>query len=90
RQGSWKYIPVPGSGGWGKGGDPNQPIQLYNLATDIGETNNLAAQQPDRVTQMQDLLETLINRGRSTPGARQKNDVKVRRYPAKTANPKQN
>ncbi len=27
------------------------------------------------------LMEDLITRGRSTPGAKQPNDVKVRRYP---------
>jgi arylsulfatase A-like enzyme len=76
----WLYIPASGSGGWGKGGDHSQPVQLYNLADDIGETTNLAAQQPKRVVQMQTLLEKLIIQGRSTPGPVQKNDVEVRRY----------
>ena len=80
RQGPWKYIPGRGSGGWGKGGDQSQPIQLYNLNDDIGEARNLAAENPERVAQMQALLESLITRGRSTPGPAQKNDVKVRRY----------
>jgi len=83
RLGRWKYIPAPGSGGWGKGGDQSQPIQLYDLADDIGETKNLAAQEPERAARMQALLETLIVKGRSTPGPEQKNDVKVRRYPPK-------
>ena len=81
RSGTWKYIPAPGSGGWGKGGDQSQPMQLYNLADDIAESNNLAAKMPDRVKEMQSLLETLITRGRSTPGTPQQNDVKVVRYP---------
>lgn len=81
QQGDWKYIAAPGSGGWGKGGDQSQPIQLYNLADDIGETKNLAAEQPERVVQMQVLLEKLITNGRSTPGTPQENDVTVRRYP---------
>lgn len=81
RSGHWKYIPAPGSGGWGKGGDSSQPVQLYNLAADLGETNNLAAQQPSRVSEMKALLEQLITRGRSTPGPAQANDVKVRRFP---------
>jgi hypothetical protein len=34
---------------------------------------------------LQVLLEKLITDGRSTPGAPQQNDVKVRRYPAKPA-----
>ena len=83
RLGQWKYIPAPGSGGWSKGEDPSQPIQVYDLANDIGETRNLAAQEPERVGRMQALLENLIVRGRSTPGPGQKNDVKVRRHPPK-------
>jgi arylsulfatase A-like enzyme len=85
RSGSWKYIPAPGSGGWGKGGDQSQPVQLYNLADDLGETKNLAAVMPEKVAAMAALLEKLITDGRSTPGALQKNDVEVKRYPAKPA-----
>lgn len=81
RSGNWKYIPAPGSGGWGKGGDQSQPIQLYNLADDIGETKNLAATMPEKVAEMKALLEKLITDGRSTTGALQKNDVEVVRYP---------
>ncbi len=89
RSGSWKYIPAPGSGGWGKGGDQSQPVQLYNLADDLGETKNLAAAMPEKVTEMKTLLEKLIADGRSTPGAPQKNDVEVKRYPSKaSATPK--
>lgn len=82
RSGSWKYIAASGSGGWGKGGEQSQPVQLYNLSDDIGETKNLAAMMPEKVAEMKALLEKLITDGRSTPGARQKNDVKVNRYPA--------
>jgi hypothetical protein len=60
-------------------------VQLYNLADDIGETKNLAAAQPERVEKMKALLEKLITDGRSTPGATQKNDVEVKRYPAGAA-----
>jgi arylsulfatase A-like enzyme len=81
RQGSWKLILAPGSGGWSKGGAAQQPVQLYNLAEDLGETKNLAAEQPERVADMKALLEKLITQGRSTPGAPQKNDVNVIRYP---------
>ena len=88
RLGTWKYIPAPGSGGWGKGGDQSQPVQLYDLSTDMGESMNLAAQQPERVEAMKVLLEKLITDGRSTPGAPQSNDVKVTRYPAKATPPK--
>ena len=85
RLGAWKYIPAPGSGGWSKGGDQSQPVQLYNLADDLGETKNLAAQHPERVEAMKALLEKLITGGRSTPGAPQSNDVKVKRHPAQAA-----
>lgn len=80
RSGNWKYIPAPGSGGWGKGGDQSQPVQLYHLADDLGETKNLAATMPEKVAEMNALLEELITAGRSTPGAVQKNDVEVVRY----------
>ena len=85
RSGSWKYIPARGSGGWGKGREPAQPVQLYNLADDLGETKNLAAAMPEKVAEMQALLEKLITDGRSTPGMKQKNDVEVVRYPRKEA-----
>jgi arylsulfatase A-like enzyme len=85
RQGQWKYIAAPGSGGWGKGGDQSQPVQLYNLADDLGETKNLAAAMPEKVAEMKALLEKLITDGRSAPGAKQPNDVEVRRHPAPVA-----
>ena len=78
-----------GYGGWGKGGDQSQPVQLYNLADDLGETKNLAAVMPEKVAEMKALLEKLIIDGRSTPGAAQQNDVEVVRYPkTATAKPK--
>lgn len=33
--------------------DDLAPLALYNLATDTGEQNNLAAEQPDRVRKME-------------------------------------
>jgi arylsulfatase A-like enzyme len=74
RMGNWKYIPT-------------QPAQLYDLATDLGETKNLAATMPEKVAEMKALLEKLISDGRSTPGEPQKNDVEVIRFP-KPAAPK--
>ncbi len=78
RQGDWKLILAP---------DPKQDkdskldVQLYNLAEDLGETKNLAGEQPERVAQMKVLMENLITKGRSSPGVAQKNDVVVKRYP---------
>jgi arylsulfatase A-like enzyme len=82
RDGPWKFIPAPGSGGWGSGGDQSQPVQLYNLDEDLGETKNLAATMPEKVDDMKALLEKIIADGRSTPGTPQKNDVVVKRHPA--------
>jgi arylsulfatase A-like enzyme len=87
RQRQWKLELCPGSGGWSKPEDATAAreglpaVQLYNLADDIGETKNLAAAMPEKVAEMKALLEKLITNGRSTPGAPQKNDVEVRRYP---------
>lgn len=84
RVGAWKYIAGSGSGGWGTGGDQSQPLQLYDLSNDLGEQKNLAAEMPEKVAELQQVFEQLINRGRSTPGAAQDNDVSVKRFPAKT------
>lgn len=80
REGSWKFIPDSGSGGWAKGGDPDQPVQLYDLSVDIGEQSNLASKHPEKVEEMKALMEELIRQGRSSPGVPQGNDVKVVRY----------
>ena len=83
RSGNWKYIAAPGSGGWGKGGDQSQSVQLYDLGNDLSESTNLASDEPERLQQLQSLLEKTITAGRSTPGQPQRNDVKVKRYPTK-------
>ena len=80
RLGGCKYFPAPGAGGWGKGGDQSQAVQLYDLEKDPGESRNLANRFPERVQAMEAVLEEMIARGRSTPGPRQANDIKVRRY----------
>ena len=81
RKNSWKYLPIAGSGGWTKGGDQSQPVQLYDLSQDLGERSNLASKLPERVTELKALLESLITQGRSTLGPKQSNDVKVWRFP---------
>jgi hypothetical protein len=84
RQGPWKLELCAGSGGWGKPKDAQAikqglpPVQLYNLADDIGEQHNLESSHPDRVTKMTALLKQYVANGRSTPGPRQKNDVPVK------------
>ena len=53
-------------------------VQLFNLANDLDEDKNLAAQHPDRVLQMVAQLKEQIENGRSTPGPKLNNDKKVR------------
>ena len=79
RDGKWKLILDAGSGGWSKG-DSNHPVQLYNLENDLGEQHNLAPLFPDRVDHMRAMWEEMIDRGRSTPGVEQANDVEVDRH----------
>jgi arylsulfatase A-like enzyme len=73
RQGAWKLICAADE-------QASAPVQLYNLAADLGETRNLAADEPQLVAELEDLLEQFIVAGRTTPGPPQKNDVRVRRY----------
>jgi arylsulfatase A-like enzyme len=87
RNGEWKYIPAQGSGGWSKTNEGTQFVQLYDLDKDIGESKNLADAMPDKVAEMQALLEKLITEGRSTPGPRASNDVEVVRYPKTRGKP---
>jgi len=77
RVGSWKLIigcePPPGaSQGWYLQG---MKTELYNLADDLGETNNLIEKHPDRAKQMFALYEKLVHNGRSNQGPPQKNDA---------------
>ena len=69
RQGEWKLIDGqgPGSNQWEgpKPGDP--PGQLYNMAEDIGETNNLWNERPEVVKSLKALLEEYKSRGHSKP-----------------------
>jgi hypothetical protein len=76
RSGDWKLV-------------LNAKPELYNLAKDIGEATELAAQEPERVKAMQEQFEKIISEGRSSPGEKQANDVQVVRYP-NGAKPKKN
>ena len=67
RQGPWKLVFL-------KSGER----ALYNLKADLGETQNVAAANPDVVKRLTGLMERYISNGRSTPGAAQKNKVQIR------------
>jgi arylsulfatase A-like enzyme len=77
RKGDWKMIFGRGSGGWTKGNDEH-PAQLYNLKSDLAETSNLYAEEPKLAQSLTMLMKSIVENGRSTPGAKQKNDVQVK------------
>ncbi|MCE5326904.1 MAG: arylsulfatase [Planctomycetaceae bacterium] len=84
RRGRWKLEMCPGSGGWshpqpGSKDAANLPSrQLYDLTADIGERRNLIDEQPAVAADLQALLTSYVERGRSTPGAAQGNTGPVR------------
>lgn len=88
RKGKWKLVFCPGSGGWSfprpkeavKMGLP--PIQLYDMEADIAEEHNLYAERPDVMEELTNLIKSYIARGRSTPGAPQKNEGETLLYRA--------
>jgi arylsulfatase A-like enzyme len=83
RQGPWKLALCPGSGGWGTPldaaarGTGLPEVQLYDLATDLAETNNLHGAHPAVVARLRALLDRYVAEGRSTPGPRQPNDAAI-------------
>ncbi|MCK5457148.1 MAG: arylsulfatase [Melioribacteraceae bacterium] len=89
RQGKWKLILSPGSGGWSNPKDKKAAalgmpmIQLYDLNTDINEQKNLQAQYPEVVDRLTNLLEDYVAKGRSTPGKPQQNDAEIDIWKAK-------
>jgi arylsulfatase A-like enzyme len=83
RQGKWKLLLCPGSGGWsaprpGRDDASKLPlVQLFDLGMDIGEKRNLQEQHPEVVAQLSKLLEKYVSDGRSTPGLPQQNTTPV-------------
>lgn len=83
RKSNWKLCLCPGSGGWSAPRPGSQQskglpeMQLYDLDSDPGEEKNLVSEKPEKVEELKALLAGYIQRGRSTPGAEQQNDVKI-------------
>lgn len=57
RRGEWKYIPDLGR----SYGSPKMSKQLYNLANDPGEQNNIIEQNPEIAKSMAEELEKILN-----------------------------
>ena len=82
REGRWKLLLVPDSGGWSEpkpGSVPgNLPrFQLYDLETDPAERNRLETRHPEIVTRLGRLLLASVRNGRSTPGPAQPYDAQA-------------
>ena len=70
RQGDWKLIEGRGSGGFTQPAridpQPGEPAgQLYNLAEDPSESNNLYLEKPELVASLQSLLDEAREAGRT-------------------------
>lgn len=66
RQGPWKMI-------FHKGGQR----ELFNLRDDLSETKDVAATNPEVIAKLSSLMQKYIADGRSTLGAKQKNDANM-------------
>jgi len=83
RQGQWKLELCPSSGGWSapKPGTVEAkqlpPVQLYDMTQDFGERVNEYKAHPEIVARLTALLEKYVADGRTTPGAKQKNDTAI-------------
>jgi arylsulfatase A-like enzyme len=77
RQDEWKLVDGRGAGGMRYGKEdpdvrpaPGEPlVELYNLAKDPGEKENLAASRPDVAGRLTELLRKYQAEGRSRPRA---------------------
>ena len=77
RQGQWKLVMCPDSGGWSKDAPVKTRGQLYDMSKGAGERTNEYSEHPENVSRLTALLEKYVTDGRSTPGPAQKNDVPV-------------
>ena len=79
RRGAWKYLDHSGSGGNDytrpfladfalDDGAPDAPAQLFDLASDPGETRNLYYEEAETASRMKQELEDFKTAGRSAPG----------------------
>jgi arylsulfatase A len=68
REGEWVLVNVvPKSAPSSKGKKNAGKAELYQLKEDIGQTNDLASQHPERIKAMQELLDQTYSQGFSSP-----------------------
>lgn len=99
RKGEWVLIDAPSGDDNGARGEPqwlkdergytkhDQPGELFNVHDDLAERHNYFAEKPELVRELKTLLEKYKADGRSTPGAKQQNDVTIGSV-AKSKNPR--
>ncbi|KPM47774.1 sulfatase family protein [Jiulongibacter sediminis] len=85
RQGDWKLIMAPGSGGWsypraGKEPKDAPKVQLFNLKSDSGERENLVEKEKEQYEFLRSQLQQVIKNGRSNEGPAQEY-VNVENWP---------
>jgi arylsulfatase A-like enzyme len=89
RKGDWVLILAPTGDDNGKRGEPawfrkdrgygphTEAGELFDLATDPAQKNNLYSTETAKVNELATLMERYVKEGRSTPGPRQTNDVEI-------------
>lgn len=89
RKGDWVLILAPTGDDNAKNGEPawfrkdrgytahTEKGELFDLAKDPAQNANQYSAQPAKVKELAALMERYVTDGRSTPGAKQKNDVDV-------------
>lgn len=71
RDGDWKYIDRPGSGGFTKTPKPGPgepPAQLYNLRKDRAERHNLHDENPEKARELKKRMQAIIEAAMTRPG----------------------
>jgi len=80
RKGNWKLIFCPDSGGWSEPRPNSKQVenlslfQLYDLSNDPQEEHNLYGKYPDVFKELNNLMISYIENGRSTPGKKMTNE----------------
>ncbi len=82
RRGDKKLCFCADSGGWSEPKPNNKPdrsaaLQLFDLAKDLQEENNVVAEHPGIVRDLIAEMEACIEQGRSRPGPKLSNDINV-------------